>query len=127
MLIRIFPHSKEEFEDEIALKYWLAHILPYERKGRYLLRSTGRVGKIPPGSVVLFRFGNNIVGSAVVQQDVESIDETIDGVHYEGRIRFDTNSVKVYDCSIPIEFLEDLTQRPFAVARTYFKIELNKN
>ena len=126
MLIRIFPHTKEEFADEIQLKHWLKYILPYEREGYYRLRTTRGVGQIPPGSVVLFRFGNNIVGSAVVQQDVEAFNRTVKGVHYEGRIRFDPASINVYDHSIPIEFLQDLTQRSFTVARTYFKIEVNE-
>lgn len=126
MLIRIFPHTKEEFADEIQLKHWLKYILPDEREGYYRLRTTRGVGQIPPGSVVLFRFGNNIAGSAIVQQDVEAFKETVEGIQYEGRLKFDPDSIKVYDCSIPIEFLADLTQRSFSFAKAYFKIELNE-
>lgn len=130
MLIRIFPHTTDEFEDEIALKDWLLHHLPYSRKGNpkgyYRLRTINGVGQVPPGSVVLFRFKNNIVGSAVVKRDVEPISETIGGVTYKGSIIFDPDSINVYDCSVPIKFLADLTQRNFSYARAYFKLELNE-
>ena len=126
MLIRIFPHTTDEFEDEIALKYWLNHTLPYDQEGCYHLRTTQGVGQLPPGSLVLFRFKKNIVGSALVKQGVQPLNETIGGITYKGLITFDPDSIYVYDYSIPIAFLEDLTQRDFSFARTYFKIKLSE-
>lgn len=126
MLVKVFPHSNKEFESDIALKYWLKYTLPAEWQGRYRLRTTNGVGSIPPGSVVLFRFGSAIVGSAVVAKDVEPISEVIGSMEYKGVIFFQPDSIKIYDPSIPMEFLEDLTKRDMNFGQAYYKIEILK-
>ena len=99
MTIRIFPHTKKEFETEEELRDWLAHELK-SRKGKYRLRTTNGVGSIPSGSVVLFRFDNNIIGHAIVEKDVELINEEIDGVKYKGRIQFNLVRVQFPDACV---------------------------
>lgn len=123
MIIRIFPHSKDEFETEDALTEWLSDVLPEERNGRYRLRSTNGVGQIPPGSVILFRFRNHIVGHAAVAQGVTALNEIIDGIRYEAMIRFEPTSIRVYADPLPIELLQQITGRSLAFARAYYKFK----
>jgi|Deesub1362B_J571_1020462.scaffolds.fasta_scaffold06895_2 hypothetical protein len=119
-ILRIFPHSKQEFATADDLRSWLVTALK-ARGGRYLLRSNQ--GSIPRGSVVLFRHGNQIVGEAVVEEDFVSQPVEVDGVTYEGSIKFAVSSIRLYVGGLPIEVLADLAGRDFSVARTYYKIE----
>jgi len=119
-IIRIFPHSKEEFPTADDLRSWLLTALK-ARGGRYLLRS-GQ-GSIPPGSVVLLRHGNKIVGEAVVEEDFVSQHIEEEGFTYEGFIKFAPSSIRLYVGALPIEVLGNIAGRDFSVARTYYKIE----
>lgn len=73
--------------------------------------------------MVLFRHGNQIVGEAVVEEDFVSQPVEVDGVTYEGSIKFAVSSIRLYVGGLPIEVLADLAGRDFSVARTYYKIE----
>lgn len=119
-VIRIFPHSKEEFATADELRTWLVTALK-ARGGRYLLRSSQ--GSIPSGSIVLFRHGNEIIGEAVVEEDFVAKSIKEGDFTYEGFIKFAPSSIRVYVGSLPIKALEELAQRDFSVARTYYKIE----
>ena len=120
--IRIFPHSREEFETDDELMSWLHNGLRL-RDGEYYLRSTQGVGSISPGSIVLFRFDKDIMGEAIVKEDVKEVDITENEVRYEGMIKFEASSIRIYRRPVEIKFLESLTGRDFSVARTYFKID----
>ena len=69
--VRIFPHSKEEFPSEDSLRDWLLGELRDKDKngGVYHLRTSSRVKDLPPGSIVLFRYGKGIVGEGVVWKE----------------------------------------------------------
>ena len=63
-----------------------------------------RVGKNPKGSIVLFRFGTeHIVGHAIVEREVEPLDEIIKKIKYEAGIYFDPSSIRVYETPINID------------------------
>ena len=120
-IIRIFPHSREEFNTDDELRMWLYNGLRL-RDGEYYLRSTKGVGSIPPGSIVLFRFDKYIVGEAIVKDDVKEINIIKNDVKYGGMIKFEASSIRIYRRPLEIKFLEKLTGRDFSVARTYFRI-----
>ena len=121
--IRIFPHSREEFRSADELASWLQSGLRY-RDGKYHLRRVGAgIGSIPPGSVVLFRFDKEIIGEAIVKQDVVEEEIVDSGYTYKGYIQFEQSSVRVYRGFLPIEFLEKATGKDLSVARTYYKID----
>ncbi len=120
MVIRIFPHSKKEFNNESDLQKWLKSDLILQ-DGKYLLRTINGVGSIPVGSMVLFRFNKNIVGQAVVERDIKPINKETNGVTYKGIIKFNISTIKVYRKPLPIGFVEKLTDRSFQFARAYYK------
>src|SRR5262249_21824994 len=74
--VRIFPHSQKEFPSEDSLLTWLLTGLR-GRGGVYLLRNADAVKDVPTGSVVLFRYGNRIVGEAVVWKGKETFPERV--------------------------------------------------
>lgn len=123
MLIRIFPNTRDEFESEDELKDWLNDELRNERNGRYRLRSTNGVGKIPPRNIVLFRFHDHIVGHATVADGIRPLNEVVNGIKYEALIQFEPASIRVYNQSLPIETLETFTGRDLSFGRAYFKFE----
>ena len=122
--IRIFPHSREEFETDDELRTWLHNGLRL-RDGKYYLRSIQPVGlgKNPPGTLVLFRFDKEILGEAVVKEDVVKVERQRGDVEYEGMIKFEASSIRIYRKPIKVEYLEKLTGRDLSVAKTYFKFD----
>lgn len=120
VIIRIFPHSREEFSSADDLRTWLLTALK-ARGGRYFLRSTQ--GSIPTGSIVLFRHGDEIIGEAVVENDFVSREMSEKGVTYEGFIKFAPSSIRTYVGALSIESLGKLAGRDFSGARPYYKIE----
>ena len=122
--IRIFPHSREEFEADDELRTWLHNGLRL-RDGKYYLRSIQPVGlgKNPPGTLVLFRFDKEILGEAVVKEDVVKVERQRGDVEYEGMIKFEASSIRIYRKPIKVEYLEKLTGRDLSVAKTYFKFD----
>lgn len=122
-VIRIFPHSRKEFRSADELASWLQSGLR-DRDGKYHLRNVGAgIGSTPPGSVVLFRFDKEIIGEAIVKQDVIEEEIVDSGYTYKGYIQFEQSSVRVYRGFLPIEFLEKASGRDLSVARPYYKID----
>jgi len=122
MAIRIFPHSMEEFSNELELIKWLNGRLR-QNMGKYHLRGIQAVGKIPPGNIVLFRFKNNIVGHAIVKKDIVKKTQVINGVTYHGIIQFVASSITVYKKPIAINRIEKVTNRDLSKGRPYYKFE----
>ena len=119
-IIRIFPHSRDEFPTADDLRTWLLTALK-ARGGRYHLRTSQ--GSIPPGSVVLFRHGDEVVGEAVVEENFISQPTKEADVTYEGFIKFAPSSIRVYVGALPAKVLGQLCGRDFSGARPYYKIE----
>jgi hypothetical protein len=110
--LRIFPHSQEEFPTEDSLRTWLLTALR-GRGGVYHLRHRDSVKSVPPGTVVLFRYGNRIVGEAVVCKDKEVFaealrDRTLAGVvtEYGAQVTFVPSSIRLYAPPVPVERLQ---------------------
>ena len=110
--LRIFPHSPDEFPTEDSLRTWLLTALP-GRGGVYHLRDVDAVKSIPPGSVVLFRYGNRIVGDAIVWKDKEVLpqgfkDRTLTGevTEYEAKVTFGPSTIRLYAPPVSVERLQ---------------------
>jgi hypothetical protein len=109
--LRIFPHSQNEFPCLDALQTWLMTALR-AGGGEYLLRSRNSVADLPAGSIVLFRYGDELVGEAVVREYVRESQtaRTFTGEerHYEARVSFAPSSIRMFSPPIPIEALKVL-------------------
>ena len=121
-MIRIFPHSRDEFETTDDLKTWLLTALK-ARGGRYYLREGSKYGSNPPGSIILFRYGDEIVGEAVVEEDFTPEHKAESGFRYEGYIKFEPSSIRTYVGALSIETLERIVGRELKPARPYYKID----
>ena len=119
-IIRIFPHSKEFFEDPDQLRTWL-HTTMRLRGGWYRIKKLKGVGlgKNPPGSIVMFRKDDRIVGEAIVKKDVILISDK----GYEGKIAFEPSSIRIYREPLGIGDLEKITGLNLKSARPYYLIE----
>jgi hypothetical protein len=110
--VRIFPHSQQEFPSEDSLLTWLLTGLR-GRGGVYHLRDADAVRELPPGSVVLFRYGHRIVGEAIVWKGKELFpekvkDRTLTGqeAEYAAQITFVPSSIRLYAPAIPVERIQ---------------------
>jgi hypothetical protein len=127
--IRIFPHSQKEFPSLDTLTTWMLTGLK-ARGGTYLLISKDAVADLPPGSLVLFRYGHEVVGEAVVIEysRESSDDQTLAGENqkYEAKVRFSPSSIRVYAPPVKIEDLQSfIGESPNITpsAQPKFKIE----
>lgn len=110
--IRVFPHSREEFPSEDSLLTWLLTALR-GRGGVYLLRNANSVKDVPPGSIVLFRYGSKIVGEAVVSKGKEVFaekvkDRTLTGgeAEYGAQVTFVPASIRLYAPALSLDLLQ---------------------
>ena len=128
--IRIFPNSTEkEFETEMEVRLYLLGIVKYRQNGEYHIRIQDSIAALPPGSYVLFRFGNEIIGEAMVKVGIEEFNKRIgsckeDRFVYPVKVTFDTSTILMYCENISIEGLGEMTNRNLSVPRTYFKIDI---
>lgn len=113
--IRIFPHSREQFESDDVLKDWLK-----QNNGEYWLKSLQPIKSVPTGSIVLFRFDKEIVGEAVVQRDIRKLDTN--EFESEGKIKFEPASIRIYKKPLKIKTLEKFTGKNLKGANIYYKI-----
>jgi hypothetical protein len=127
--IRIFPHSKEEFPSLDMLTTWLLTALK-ARGGRYLIRSASSIADLPSGSIVLFRYGQVIVGEAVVCQYVKDAtrNRTVLGqeTRYEGYVELSESSIRVFVPPLPVDELQGLLGERMNIttsAQPYYKLE----
>jgi hypothetical protein len=110
--VRVFPHSQKEFPSVDSLLTWLLTGLR-GRGGVYLLRNADAVREVPPGSVVLFRYGSRIVGEAVVSKGKEVFAEKIkdrmltgEEAEYGAQVTFIPSSIRLYAPPLPVDRLQ---------------------
>ncbi len=107
--IRIFPHSQDEFPSLQTLQTWLMTALK-ALGGRYLLQSKNAVADLPAGSIVLFRYGNEIVGEGVVREYKREshTERTLAGAvqQYEARVTFAPGSIRLFVPPLAVEELQ---------------------
>ncbi len=128
--VRIFPCSRKEFPTEDSLLAWLLTGLR-GRGGVYLMRNTDSVKDLPPGSVVLFRYGKSLVGEAVVWKgkevfDAKRKDQTLTGeeAEYEGQVTFMPSSIRLYAPPFPLEVLQTRLDKDVVnFPRAYTKLD----
>lgn len=124
--IRILPHAQKEFPSQDFLQTWLETVLK-ARGGIYRLRGKDAISDLLPGSIALFRYGDYIVGEAVVRdyEDQEFTERMLSGdtEQYEAYIAFAPESVRLFAPPMEVKDLQNLAGRDFSVPRTYFKID----
>jgi len=126
--LRIFPCQKEEFPSLDLLTMWLATGLK-ARAGNYHLRSRTSVADLVTGSIVFFRYGQSLVGEAIVSAyetfQEPKRDRTLMGqeADYEASVTFCASSIRLYVPPVEVSALEQITGRDLSVARTYHRFE----
>ena len=123
--VRIFPHAVEdEFPSEDLLRMWLLNGLR-GRGGEYHLRNKDAVTDLPPGSIVLFRWGDVIVGEAVVWKQKEVFPQkkkegTLSGKEqeYEAQVTFAPSSIRLYAPPLPVKQIQQ-PGKDLTFARAY--------
>ena len=104
-LVCIFPHSDDEFADKKKLQEWLLNdFVNGNEPGRYLLRKIGFKDKdfilrVTPGSLILFRKGENIVGEGTVKSGINRIEPPIDETYYN-EIYIQPESIRTNELSV---------------------------
>ena len=126
--LRIFPYSRDEFPSIDSLTTWLMTGLK-ARGGTYYLRSANSVRDLDPGSIVLFRYHDKIIGEGVVTNYIKGSapDRTIPGedFEYEARVVFAPSSIRLYAPAVPVDALQRcIGEEPNIVpsAQPYFKL-----
>jgi hypothetical protein len=131
--VRIFPHSREEFPTEDLLRMWLLNGLR-GRGGVYLLRSADAVADLPAGSIVLFRYGQVIVGEAVVSKGKKKekvTEKTLSGqeeVEYAAHITFAPSSIRLYSPPLPVTHIQQCVrehkmEKDISSAQPYYELD----
>lgn len=116
----IFPHGQEDFPSPKELVEFLKAELPKERQGKYRLRNLGRprrfegktfIDAVIPGSLVLFKKTDRILGTAVVQKGIEKVQppEILTWGTYRFTVYFDPQTVVVYDRGVSVGAIEKAT------------------
>jgi hypothetical protein len=123
--VRIFPHSRtKEFPSEDLLMTWLLNGLR-GRGGVYHLRSVDAVANLSPGSIVLFRYSQIIVGEAVVWKEKETTPATKertlmgDEVEYPAHITLAPSSIRLYSPPLPVEDIQQHVKKDIGSAQPY--------
>ena len=118
--VRIFPHNTEEFPERDDLMTWLLNGLR-GRGGEYHLTSADAVADLPPGSIVLFRHGNEIIGEAVVRKGKE----LCSGKAYGAQVTFAPSSIRLYSPPLGIDRIQPIVnesqiKKDLSIARSYY-------
>jgi hypothetical protein len=127
--VRIFPHSREQFPSDDLLRIWLLNGLR-GRGGRYRLTSAGggKPQNLAPGSIVLFRHGDDIVGEAVVKTGIEKEDGTERNLwsgkdeKYEAVVTFAPSSIRLYAPPLPIRRIQQYMDKDLTSAQPYYEL-----
>lgn len=127
--LRIFPHDAAVFATEDDLTAWIMTALK-ARGGRYYLladdpRPVPAENMMEPGSVVLFRYANNIVGEAVIRSFDKTAGTQRDGRSYQAVATFVTSSIRIYSPAISTHALQQLIgESPnISVERSYHQLD----
>ena len=119
-IIRIFPHKSWVPKDE-DFKGWL-HFTLRARGGTYYFRKAYKyiMNNNPPGTIVLFRFEDEIVGEGVVK--VDTVKSNIS--HYEKMITFEPSSIRIYAKPLTVERLSKALDKDLSSDTTYYAIPM---
>lgn len=104
-VVCIFPHADDEFADKTELQNWLLNdFIENEKPGRYHLRKIGLkdkefISRIIPGSLILFRKGEYIVGEGIAETGIRKLDIAVEEKYYYD-IFVSPNSIRTYELPI---------------------------
>jgi hypothetical protein len=116
--VRIFPHSQEEFLSKDELMTWLLNGLRC-RGGEYHLVSFDAVAELPPGSIVLFRHGHEIIGEAVVAKGKEQCSAE----EYAAQVTFSPSSIRLYSPPLSVKQIQQHIEKDISSsAQPYYKL-----
>jgi hypothetical protein len=117
--VRIFPHNLEEFPLKDDLMAWLLNGLR-GRGGEYHLVSFDAVAELPPGSIVLFRHGHEIIGEAVVGKGKEPCSAK----EYAAQVTFVPSSIRLYSPPLPVKQIQQNMEKDISSsAQPYYKLD----
>jgi hypothetical protein len=113
--VRIFSHdTQREFPSEDDLRTWLLNGLR-GNGGVYCFRRANAVDDLPPGSIVLFRYHEQIVGEAVVREGKKVYKKkkylrTLSGqeLDYAAEVTFAPASIRLYSPPLPVDVIQGL-------------------
>lgn len=109
-IVKVLPHSPEEFKSAAKLAEWMGNEL--KEDGVYLIASVSKVKGLGAGSICLFMKDKKIVGEAIVKA-VEPYfgkeKSPVTGKLYEGAINFAPSSVRRYVSPLGLTTIENLT------------------
>ena len=95
-----------------------------------MLVSKNAVAELPPGSLVLFRYGQAVVGEGIVKEysrESSTEERTLlgDDQTYESCVSFSPGSIRVYAPPVRIEALQSFIGEPLNISMPvpYYKIE----
>lgn len=114
LFVCIFPHADDEFADKSELQEWLLNdFIKNDKRGQYYLRKIGLkdkdfVSRVVPGSLILFRKGEFIVGEGTAETGINHVDPPIDGKYFN-EILVSPNSVHTYE--LPVKDIENWCKR----------------
>ena len=119
-IIRIFPH-KTWFPKDEDLKGWM-HFTMRARGGTYYFRKAYKylMNNNPPGTIVLFRYEDSIIGEGVVK--VDTVKSNIS--HYETMITFEPSSIRIYAKPLPVKRLAKIVDKDLTSDTTYYGISM---
>jgi hypothetical protein len=126
--VRIFPHSQAEFPSKDLLMTWLLIGLR-GRGGVYHLSSADAVADLPPGSIVLFRYGHEILGEAVVCRGKEIEREKGRNLlgeegEYAAQVTFAPSSIRLYSPPLSVKQIQKHTEKDISSsAQPYYKLD----
>jgi hypothetical protein len=109
-IVKVLPHSPEEFKSAAKLAEWIGTEL--KKDGTYLIASSKKVKGLGPGSICLFMKDKKIVGEAVVKKvEPYSGEEKspVTGKPYEGVISFAPSSVRRLVNPLELSTIQHLT------------------
>jgi hypothetical protein len=122
--IRIFPHTHDDDSSQDDLATWLVTALK-ARGGVYNLRWAASVANLPQGSVVLFRYGNLIIGEAIVVKYDRAVtnDGAISTEEWKSHVSFLSSSIRLLSPPLEIEKLQSIVSANIMGANVYHIIK----
>jgi len=111
-VVKVLPHSPEEFKDAGKLSEWIGKELKTD--GIYLIASVRKVKDLCPGSICLFMKDKRTVGEGIVKEfkPYSGREKSpVTGKPYEAVITFDPSSLRRYVKPLELITIRDLTGR----------------
>jgi hypothetical protein len=131
--LSVFPHnpgSRFEFETQASFTAWLMTGIKAVG-GKYLITNQSserpyRPEDLPAGSIVLFRYHDNLVAEAVVRHYTrEPGKDADDGTEYAAKVIFAPSSIRVFSPPVPVTVLQKIIndRKDLSGRNSYTRVE----